>query len=123
MSYRKIFHLKVVKVSQSSKGTLKFVWDTNFSPFIICQVEFGSKAKKHIPVATSQEYFPSFPERHRRWKDLVDWEMYRPSLKRFSKKRSPGVSLWAIGGQHLYLAPTPADFTALFFHSSHRYLS
>ena len=87
MSYRKIFHLKVVKVSQSSKGTLKFVWDTNFSPFIICQIEFGSKAKKHIPVATSQEYFPSFPERHRRWKDLVDWEMYRPSLKRFSKKK------------------------------------
>ena len=71
MSYRKIFHLKVVKVSQSSKGTLKLsvVGDTNFSPFIICQIEFGSKANKHTPVATSQEYFPSFSERHRRWND------------------------------------------------------
>ena len=126
MSYRKIFHLKVVEVSQSSKSTLKLsvVWDTNFSPFIICQIEFGSKANKHTPVATSQEYFPSFSERHRRWLEGFSWLWNVSSLvKTILKKRSPGVSLWAFGGQHLYLAPTPADFTALFFHISHRYLS
>ena len=126
MSYRKIFHLKVVKVNQSSESTLKLsvVWDTNFSPFIICKIEFGSKAKKHTPVATSQEYFPSFSERHRRWLEGFSWLWNVSSIvKTILKKRIPGVSLWAIGGQHLYLAPTPADFTALFFHISHQYLS
>ena len=92
MSYRQIFHLKVVKVNQSSESTLKLsvVWDTNFSPFIICKIEFGSKAKKHTPVATSQEYFPSFSERHRRWLEGFSWLWNVSSLVKtiLKKKKS-----------------------------------